>query len=134
MAPISLDQLFIIIEKQDKRISALQSELERLKAWSDLNDHYLEEMIEANGAAVDRLQTVINEMHEADVINERIEELKAEDEMPVAQLLLEFIEENASDEQAEQAAILYPEYDETKTYKKAIVTLEAGNTIEIQEV
>ena len=99
MAPISLDQLFIIIEKQDKRISALQSELERLKAWSDLNDHYLEEMIEANGAAVDRLQTVINEMQEADVINERIEELKAEDEMPVAQLLLEFIEENASDEQ-----------------------------------
>lgn len=102
MAPISLDQLFMLVEKQDKRIAALQSEIEKLKNWSDLNDHYLEEMIEANGAAVDRLTTVINEMHEADIINERIEELKAEDEMPVAQLLLEFIEENASDEQKEE--------------------------------
>ena len=102
MAPISLDQLFMIVEKQDKRIATLQGEIDNLKAWSDLNDHYLEEMIEANGAAVDRLTTVINEMHEADIINERIEELKAEDEMPVAQLLLEFIEENATDEQKEE--------------------------------
>ena len=100
--PISLDQLYKIVEKQDARYAQLQGEIEKLKAWSDLNDHYLQEQIDANGAAVDRLQTVINEMHEADVINERIEELKAEDEMPVAQLLLEFIEENASDEQKEE--------------------------------
>lgn len=100
--PISLDQLYMIVEKQDARYAQLQGEIEKLKAWSDLNDHYLQEQIDANGAAVDRLQTVINEMHEADVINERIEELKAEDEMPVAQLLLEFIEENASDEQKEE--------------------------------
>ena len=100
--PISLDQLYMIVEQQDARYAQLQGEIEKLKAWSDLNDHYLQEQIDANGAAVDRLQTVINEMHEADVINERIEELKAEDEMPVAQLLLEFIEENASDEQKEE--------------------------------
>lgn len=100
--PISLDQLYMIVEKQDARYAQLQGELEKLKAWSDLNDHYLQEQIDANGAAVDRLITVINEMHEADIINERIEELKAEDEMPVAQLLLEFIEENASDEQKEE--------------------------------
>lgn len=100
--PISLDQLYMIVEKQDARYAQLQGELEKLKAWSDLNDHYLQEQIDANGAAVDRLTTVINEMHEADIINERIEELKAEDEMPVAQLLLEFIEENASDEQKEE--------------------------------
>lgn len=100
--PISLDQLYMIVEKQDARYAQLQGEIEKLKAWSDLNDHYLQEQIDANGAAVDRLQTVINEMHEADIINERIEELKAEDEMPVAQLLLEFIEENASDEQKEE--------------------------------
>jgi hypothetical protein len=92
----------MIVEKQDARYAQLQGELEKLKAWSDLNDHYLQEQIDANGAAVDRLQTVINEMHEADIINERIEELKAEDEMPVAQLLLEFIEENASEEQKEE--------------------------------
>ncbi len=100
--PISLDQLYMIVEKQDARYAQLQGEIEKLKAWSDLNDHYLQEQIDANGAAVDRLQTVINEMHEADIINERIEELKAEDEKPVAQLLLEFIEENASEEQKEE--------------------------------
>ena len=111
MTRISLDQLFMIVEKQDKRIAALQGEIEKLKAWSDLNDHYLEEMIEANAAAVDRLQTVINEMHEADIINERIEELKAEDEMPVAQLLLEFIEENTSVE--EQKELNYHKKTET---------------------
>lgn len=102
MAPISLDQLYQIVEKQDARYAQLQSEVEKLKAWSDLNDHYLQEQIDANCASVDRLITVINEMHDADVINERIEELKAEDEMPVAQLLLEFIEEKASDEQKEE--------------------------------
>ena len=97
--PISLDQLYMIVEKQDARYAQLQSEMEKLKAWSDLNDHYLQEQIDANGAALDRLQTVINEMHEADTINERIEELRAEDEMPVAQLLMTFIEQNATDEQ-----------------------------------
>lgn len=100
--PISLDQLYQIVEKQDARYAQLQGEIEKLKSWSDLNDHYLQEQIDANGAAVDRLQTVINEMHDADIINERIEELKAEDEMPVAQLLLEFIEKNATDEQKEE--------------------------------
>ena len=97
--PISLDQLFMIVEKQDARYAQLQGEMEKLKSWSDLNDHYLQEQIDSVGSAVDRLQTVINEMHDADVINERIEELKAEDQMPVAQLLRNFIEENASEEQ-----------------------------------
>ena len=90
MAPISLDQLYMIVEKQDVRYAQLQSELEKLKAWSDLGDHYLQEQVDAVGQAIDRLQTVINEMHDADIINERIEELIAEDEMPVAQLLMEF--------------------------------------------
>ena len=59
-------------------------------------------MVEANGKSIDRLQLVINEMHEADIINERIEELKAEDQTPVAQLLLEFIEENATEEELKE--------------------------------
>ena len=100
--PISLDQLYMIVEKQDTRYAQLQAELEKLKAWSDLNDHYLQEQIDANGAALDRLQTVINEMHDADEINDRIEELKAEDEMPVAQLLMTFIEQNATEEQKKE--------------------------------
>ena len=102
MAPISLDQLYQIIEKQDQRIAGLQSELTKLKNWSDLNDQYLQDMIDSNTGAIDRLRTVINEMHESDVINERIQELEAEEQMPVAQLLLEFIEENATDEQKEE--------------------------------
>ena len=100
--PISLDQLYQIVEKQDQRYAQLQSEIEKLKSWSDLNDHYLQEQIDANGTALDRLQTVINELHDANEINDRIEELKAEDEMPVAQLLMSFIEQNATEEQKEE--------------------------------
>jgi hypothetical protein len=37
-----------------------------------------------------------------DIINERIQELEEEEQMPVAQLLLEFIEENATEEQKEE--------------------------------
>jgi hypothetical protein len=62
----------------------------------------LQEQIDANSAAVDRLMIVMNELHDHDIIVERMEELKAEDEMPIAQLLLEFIEENATDEQKEE--------------------------------
>lgn len=102
MAPISLDQLYQIIEKQDLRIAHLSTELEKLKMWSDLNDHYLQDMIDSNSSALDRLRTVINEMHEADTINDRIEELEAEESLPVAQLLLTFVEENATDEQKEE--------------------------------
>ncbi len=102
MAPISLDQLYIIIEKQDQRIAHLQSEIEKLKDWSDLNDHYLQDMIDSNSLALDHLRTVINEMHDANEINDRIEELQEEENLPVAQLLRTFIEENATDEQKEE--------------------------------
>lgn len=100
--PISLDQLYMIVEKQDARYAQLQAEIEKLKSWSDLNDHYLQEQIDAVGTSLDRLQTVINELHDANEINERIEELKAEDEMPVAQLLMSFIEKNATEEEKEE--------------------------------
>ena len=102
MAPISLDQLYQIIEKQDMRIAHLASEIEKLKDWSDLNDHYLQDMIDTNTVTIDRLRTVINEMHDADKINRRIEELEIEESLPVAQMLRNFIEENASDEQKEE--------------------------------
>ena len=102
MAPISLDQLYQIIEKQDMRIAHLQSEIEKLKDWSDLNDHYLQDMIDNTSLSVDHLRTVINEMHDADRINHRIEELEVEETLPVAQLLRVFIEENATDEQKEE--------------------------------
>ena len=102
MAPISLDQLYMIVEKQDARIAKIQGEIEKLKAWSDLSDSYLQDMIDSNTGAIDRLRTVINDLHEADIINERLEELEAEEQMPVAQLLRNFIEENATEEQKEE--------------------------------
>ena len=100
--PISLDQLYQIIEKQDQRIAYLQGELDKLKNWSDLNDHYLQEMIDSNATSIDRLRTVINDLHDSDIINEKIEELEEEDSLPVAQMLLNFIEKNATDEQKEE--------------------------------
>ena len=102
MAPISLNQLMMVVEKQDMRIAALQGEIEKLKAWSDLNDHYLQEMIEANAASTDRLREVINEMHDADIINHKIRLLEEEEQKPVAQLLKEFVEQNATNEEKEQ--------------------------------
>lgn len=102
MAPISLDQLYQIIEKQDQRIATLQNEISKLKNWSDLNNQYLQEMIDSNASSIDRLRTVINEMHEGNTINDRIQELETEEQMPVAQLLLEFIEKNATEEQKEE--------------------------------
>ena len=100
--PISLDQLYQIIEKQDQRIAYLQGEIDKLKNWSDLNDHYLQEMIDSNATSIDRLRTVINDLHDSDIINEKIEELEEEDSLPVAQMLLNFIEKNATDEQKEE--------------------------------
>ena len=102
MAPISLNQLMIIIEKQDERIARLQGEIEKLKDWSDLNDHYLQEMIDSNCSALDRLRTVINEMHEAGEINSRLEELEIEESLPVAQILKNFIEKNATAKEKEE--------------------------------
>jgi hypothetical protein len=55
-------------------------------------------MIDSNCASIDRLRTVINEMHEADTINHRIQELEEEDSAPVVQLLMNFIEKNNVDE------------------------------------
>lgn len=94
--PITFDQLMLVVEKQDERISRLQNEIEKLKSWSDLNDYYLQEMIDSTCSSVDRLRTVINELHDADEINSRIEELEIEDSTPVSQLLRDLVESNDS--------------------------------------
>lgn len=91
---IDMNQLTMLIEKQDFRIAQLQSEIEKLKAWSDLNDHYLREMIDANTASIDRLLTVINDLHDNDEILSKLHDLEEEDRMPVAQLLRNFLEKN----------------------------------------
>ena len=102
MAPINLNQLTILIERQDKQIAYLRDEIDKLKNWSDLNDHYLQEMIESLNDSMDRLRTAINELHEHDKVEERIRELEAEDALPTAQLLRNFIEKNATAEEQEE--------------------------------
>lgn len=102
MAPISINQLMEIVERQDKRIASLQNQINNLKSWSDLNDNYLQEMIDSNTTAMDHLRTVINDMHDADIINRKLEKLEKQEETPVAQLLKEFIEENATVEEKEE--------------------------------
>lgn len=59
-------------------------------------------MIDSNCTSIDRLRTVINEMHDADEINYRIQKLEEEDQTPVVQLLKNFIEENATAEEKEE--------------------------------
>jgi NADH:ubiquinone oxidoreductase subunit D len=56
-------------------------------------------MIEAHGSALDRLLIAVNEMHDSDKVIERVQELEEEGQMPVAQLLRNCIEENATDEE-----------------------------------
>ena len=102
MAPINMNQLTILVERQDKQIAYLRDEIEKLKNWSDLNDHYLQEMIESLNDSMDRLRTAINELHEHDKVEERIRELEAEDALPTAQLLRNFIEKNATAEEQEE--------------------------------
>ena len=102
MAPINMNQLTILVERQDKQIAYLRDEIDKLKAWSDLNDHYLQEMIEALGDSIDRLRTAVNELHDHDKVEERIKELEEEDALPTAQLLRNFIEKNATAEEQEE--------------------------------
>ena len=99
MLPLTFDQLLMVIEKQDFRIGMLQEEVNKLKAWSDLNDHYLRELIESNAIATERLYTAISEIREAETINDRIKQLEEEDQLPVAQLLKNFVEANTTEEE-----------------------------------
>ncbi len=46
---------------------------------------------------------------------------------------INFLKNNASDEQAEQVAILYPEYNENKEYKKGQRVRKNGKTHKIDD-
>ena len=58
-------------------------------------------MIDSTGNAVDRLLTAVNELHDADIVK-RVHELEQEDQKPVAQLLMDFIGDHASEEQKDK--------------------------------
>ena len=88
MAPFSVNDIYEATEYQQKEIDKLRADLDKLKAWIDLNDHYIRELIDALGETVDRILRVVD-----------ISEVKL-DEMPK---MIAVIRENEAAEQ--QAAV-----------------------------
>lgn len=52
---MTTQELYEIIQTQQKEIEKLQENLKNLKEWSDLNDYWLREMIDALTESVDKL-------------------------------------------------------------------------------
>lgn len=51
-----------IVEEQGRTIARLEFELDGLKKWSDLNDFWLREMIDALTDSVDKLMGLADEL------------------------------------------------------------------------
>lgn len=58
---MTIEQLQEIIVLQQSEIERLSQDLKILKEWSDLNDYYLREMIDALTDAVDNLNEKIKQ-------------------------------------------------------------------------
>ena len=52
---MTIEELYEIIKEQQKRIEILERELFLLRQWSDDNDYWLREMIDALTESVDKL-------------------------------------------------------------------------------
>ena len=52
---MTVEQLYDIIKIQQDEINALRMEVSHLKEWSDLNDYWLREMIDALTESVDSI-------------------------------------------------------------------------------
>lgn len=46
MAPFTINDAYESFEYQQKQIDKLRADYEKLKYWSDLNDHYIRELID----------------------------------------------------------------------------------------
>lgn len=60
MAPFTVNDIFEATEYQQKEIDKLRNEYEKLKAWTDLNDHYIRELIDTLGETVDKILRVVD--------------------------------------------------------------------------
>lgn len=58
---MTIEQLYEIIAIQQTEIEKLTKDLKILKEWSDLNDYYLREMIDALTDTVDNLSDKIKQ-------------------------------------------------------------------------
>lgn len=48
-------------EELEARVAKLEKQFAKLKEWSDLNDYWLREMIDANTATLDKLMNIDHE-------------------------------------------------------------------------
>ena len=55
---MTIEELYKIIKEQQNRIESLEKELLLLKQWSDDNDYWLREMIDALTENVDKLYNI----------------------------------------------------------------------------
>lgn len=55
---MTIEELYEIIKKQQNKIEDLEKELLYLRKWSDNNDYWLREMIDALTESVDRLMGI----------------------------------------------------------------------------
>lgn len=55
MAPFTINDAYESFEYQQKQIDKLRADYEKLKCWSDLNDHYIRELIDTLAESVDKI-------------------------------------------------------------------------------
>ena len=58
---MTTEQLYDIIKIQQDEINQLRHELNSLKEWSDLNDYWLREMIDALTESIDKLMGIVDD-------------------------------------------------------------------------
>lgn len=57
---MTTEELYKIIQEQQKKIDALKEDLSDLRKWSDNNDYWLREMIDALTDSVNKLMGIEN--------------------------------------------------------------------------
>lgn len=55
---MTIEELYEIVKEQQTRIATLEKELLLLRQWSDNNDYWLREMIDALTESVDKLMGI----------------------------------------------------------------------------
>ena len=76
--PKSLESVCRMVESLDARVGKLQKQVEILKSWSELNDLYLREMLDALDESLTVLYDKVGELHDIHESHTSISELPLE--------------------------------------------------------
>lgn len=60
---MTTEELYVIIQTQQEEIEKLQKDFKAFKEWSDLNDYWLREMIDALTESVEKNHDLIYKFH-----------------------------------------------------------------------